>query len=68
MSLFIMKLSGIELFMKLRVSLWSITTGTATYIQFPIHPDRGDRPSCDQSLIPHEDQDTHSDPMVDILF
>ncbi|KAF8167781.1 WD repeat-containing protein 8 [Crassisporium funariophilum] len=25
----------------LRVSLWSITTGTATYIQFPIHPDKG---------------------------
>ncbi|KAF8973707.1 WD repeat-containing protein 8 [Flammula alnicola] len=25
----------------LRVSLWSITTGAATYIQFPIHPDKG---------------------------
>ncbi|PPQ81698.1 hypothetical protein CVT26_007771 [Gymnopilus dilepis] len=25
----------------LRVSLWSISTGVATYIQFPIHPDRG---------------------------
>ncbi|KAF8912983.1 WD repeat-containing protein 8 [Gymnopilus junonius] len=25
----------------LRVSLWSISTGTATYIQFPIYPDRG---------------------------
>ncbi|KAF9480086.1 WD repeat-containing protein 8 [Pholiota conissans] len=25
----------------LRVSLWSITTGTATYIQYPIHPDKG---------------------------
>ncbi|TFK36832.1 WD repeat-containing protein 8 [Crucibulum laeve] len=25
----------------LRLSLWSTTTGTATYIQFPIHPDKG---------------------------
>ncbi|KDR85322.1 hypothetical protein GALMADRAFT_274335 [Galerina marginata CBS 339.88] len=25
----------------LRVSLWSISTGTATYIQFPIYPDKG---------------------------
>ncbi|KAF9455040.1 YVTN repeat-like/Quino protein amine dehydrogenase [Macrolepiota fuliginosa MF-IS2] len=25
----------------LRVTLWSLVTGTATYIQFPIHPDRG---------------------------
>ncbi|KAF9244583.1 WD repeat-containing protein 8 [Melanogaster broomeanus] len=25
----------------LRVTIWSIVTGTATYIQFPIHPDRG---------------------------
>ncbi|KXN83915.1 WD repeat-containing protein WRAP73 [Leucoagaricus sp. SymC.cos] len=25
----------------LRVTVWSLVTGTATYIQFPIHPDRG---------------------------
>ncbi|KAJ3565461.1 hypothetical protein NP233_g7617 [Leucocoprinus birnbaumii] len=25
----------------LRVTLWSLVTATATYIQFPIHPDRG---------------------------
>ncbi|KAF8078745.1 hypothetical protein FPV67DRAFT_1466293 [Lyophyllum atratum] len=25
----------------LRVTLWSLVTGAATYIQFPIHPDRG---------------------------
>ncbi|KAF9569883.1 WD40 repeat-like protein [Agrocybe pediades] len=25
----------------LRVSLWSISTGTASYIQFPIYPDKG---------------------------
>ncbi|KIM66308.1 hypothetical protein SCLCIDRAFT_1153469 [Scleroderma citrinum Foug A] len=25
----------------LRVTIWSLVTGAATYIQFPIHPDRG---------------------------
>ncbi|KAG5647618.1 hypothetical protein DXG03_008971 [Asterophora parasitica] len=25
----------------LRVTLWSLVTGAATYIQFPVHPDRG---------------------------
>ncbi|KAG1718249.1 WD repeat-containing protein 8 [Suillus occidentalis] len=25
----------------LRVTIWSLVTGNATYIQFPIHPDRG---------------------------
>lgn len=25
----------------LRVTVWSLVTGSATYIQFPIHPDRG---------------------------
>ncbi|EKM83583.1 hypothetical protein AGABI1DRAFT_66345, partial [Agaricus bisporus var. burnettii JB137-S8] len=25
----------------LRVTLWSLATGNATYIQFPVHPDRG---------------------------
>jgi len=25
----------------LRVTIWSLVTGTATYIQFPVHPDRG---------------------------
>lgn len=26
---------------QLRVTIWSLTTGSATYIQFPIHPDKG---------------------------
>ncbi|KAF6766529.1 WD repeat-containing protein 8 [Ephemerocybe angulata] len=25
----------------LRVTLWSLVTGTATYIQYPVHPDKG---------------------------
>ncbi|PPQ63010.1 hypothetical protein CVT24_006116 [Panaeolus cyanescens] len=25
----------------LRISIWSLTSGTPTYIQFPIHPDKG---------------------------
>ena len=27
---------------QLRVIIWSLTTGSATYIQFPIHPDKGE--------------------------
>jgi hypothetical protein len=27
---------------QLRVTIWSLTTGSATYIQFPIHPDKGE--------------------------
>lgn len=27
---------------QLRVTVWSLTTGSATYIQFPIHPDKGE--------------------------
>lgn len=27
--------------LQLRVTIWSLTTGSATYIQFPIHPDKG---------------------------
>lgn len=27
---------------KLRVTIWSLATGSATYIQFPIHPDKGE--------------------------
>lgn len=26
---------------QLRVTVWSLTTGVATYIQYPVHPDRG---------------------------
>jgi hypothetical protein len=26
---------------QLRVTIWSLVSGNATYIQFPIHPDRG---------------------------
>ena len=26
---------------QLRVTIWSLVTGTATYIQYPLHPDRG---------------------------
>jgi hypothetical protein len=26
---------------QLRVTVWSLITGTATYIQYPLHPDRG---------------------------
>jgi hypothetical protein len=26
---------------QLRVNIWSLVTGTATYIQYPLHPDRG---------------------------
>ena len=28
--------------LQLRVTIWSLTTGSATYIQFPIHPDKGE--------------------------
>ena len=27
---------------QLRVTIWSLATGSATYIQFPIHPDKGE--------------------------
>jgi hypothetical protein len=27
--------------LQLRVTIWSLVTGSATYIQFPVHPDRG---------------------------
>jgi len=27
------------------VTIWSLVTGTATYIQFPKHPDRGQLPT-----------------------
>lgn len=26
---------------QLRVTIWSLVTGLSTYVQFPIHPDRG---------------------------
>lgn len=29
---------------QLRVTIWSLVTGTATYIQYPMHPDRGMSP------------------------
>ena len=32
---------SINFFWQLRVTIWSLVTGTATYIQFPVHPDRG---------------------------
>ena len=25
----------------MRVTVWSLVTGAATYIQYPVHPDRG---------------------------
>jgi len=28
--------------LQLRVTIWSLATGSATYIQFPIHPDKGE--------------------------
>ena len=30
--------------LQLRVTMWSLVTGAATYIQYPIHPDRGKSP------------------------
>ncbi|KIK96018.1 hypothetical protein PAXRUDRAFT_32676 [Paxillus rubicundulus Ve08.2h10] len=46
----------------LRVTIWSIVTGTSTYIQFPIHPDRGYafRPDARYFLLAerHKSKDT----------
>jgi len=38
---------------QLRVTIWSLATGSATYIQFPIHPDKGESvlPSSFTSLM-----------------
>lgn len=37
---------------QLRVTIWSLVTGAATYIQFPIHPDRG---ACSKLYISFPD-------------
>ena len=41
---------------QLRVTIWSLTTGSATYIQFPIHPDKGEQITCTEFRLPNESQ------------
>ena len=31
----------LNIILQLRVTVWSLLTGSATYIQYPVHPDRG---------------------------
>lgn len=52
---------------QLRITVWSLVSGTATYMQYPVHPDRG---TLSAPCSIHFDHHKHMllDPMVDILF